>query len=83
MMMKEAINNAIKYSGGKNLVIDISVTKGRPSIQVKDDGNGFDTTKNSEGNGVKNMHRRAKEIRYTVIIDSSAGKGTAILFQKI
>lgn len=83
MMMKEAINNAIKYSGCKNLVIDISVSKGKPLIQIKDDGKGFDTAKQSEGNGLKNMQRRAKEIKYLATINSSPGNGTTILFQKI
>lgn len=83
MMMKEAINNAIKYSGCKNLLITIAVTKGKPGIQIKDDGKGFDTTKQGEGNGLKNMQRRAKEIKYLATINSSPGNGTTILFQKI
>ncbi|NOT52815.1 MAG: hypothetical protein HOP10_16280 [Chitinophagaceae bacterium] len=83
MMIKEAINNAIKYSGGRKIAIDISVTKGKPAMLIKDDGKGFDTSKISEGNGLKNMQLRAKEIKYCVQINSSAGNGTSILFQKI
>ncbi len=83
MMMKEAINNAIKYSDCKNIAIDISVAKGKTSIQIKDDGKGFDSTKPNEGNGLKNTQRRAKEIRYRAVIDSSAGNGTSVLFQKV
>ncbi len=83
MMMKEAVNNTIKYSGCSNLLIDISASKGKPVIQIKDDGKGFDTATQSEGNGLKNIQRRAKEIRYIATINSSAGNGTTVLFQKI
>jgi ligand-binding sensor domain-containing protein/two-component sensor histidine kinase len=83
MMMKEAINNAIKYSEAQQIVIAIVVKKGKPEIAIKDDGKGFDITKTTEGNGLKNMNRRAKEIKYHINIKSAPGKGTSISFQKI
>jgi len=82
MMLKEAVNNAVKYSGGQTIDIEVSVTKGKPAFLVKDDGKGFDTAKNSEGNGLKNMQRRAREIKYIVQMNSSAGGGTTITFEK-
>lgn len=83
MMLKEAVNNAVKYSGGKRIEIEASVKKGKPAIQIKDDGKGFDTGIASDGNGLKNMYRRAKEIKYHIRIESAPGNGAAISFQKI
>ncbi len=82
MMLKEAVNNSVKYSGGDTIEIEVSLLKGKPVIRVIDNGKGFDTAKNSEGNGLKNMQRRAKEIKYRIQIDSAPGKGTTLLFAK-
>jgi signal transduction histidine kinase len=83
MMLKETVNNAIKYSGATKIEIGISVKKGKPAIQIKDDGKGFDVKAASDGNGLKNMNRRAREIKYLINIQSGPGNGTAIYFQKI
>ncbi|MBL7749342.1 MAG: hypothetical protein JNM19_18020 [Chitinophagaceae bacterium] len=82
MMTKEAVNNAVKYSGSQSLTIIVTANKGKPSLVIKDDGKGFDTTANGDGNGLKNMQRRAGEIGYKVIIQSAPGKGTSVLFEK-
>jgi signal transduction histidine kinase len=83
MMLKEAINNAIKYSQAQTISIEVSVKKGNPVIQIKDDGKGFDPAKTTEGNGLKNMRRRAREIKYHFRIESSPGSGTTLRFEKI
>lgn len=83
MMLKEAVNNAIKYSQGQTITIGVSVIKGKPVIQIKDDGKGFDAGKTSDGNGLKNMQRRAREIKYRFRIESSPGSGTTLNFEKI
>jgi len=83
MIMKEAVNNAIKYAGCNNIDINITSSKGKLSIQIKDDGKGFDSVTTSQGNGLKNIQRRAKEIKYAVLVDSSVGKGTTITLTKL
>ncbi len=83
MMLKEAVNNAIKYSGGQTIAIEATLQKGKPAIQIKDDGKGFATGTASEGNGLKNMQRRAKEIKYQFGIESSPGNGATIHLEKI
>jgi len=83
MILKEAVNNAIKYADAKKITINITIDKGNPVIEIKDDGKGFDITKTTEGNGLKNINRRIKEIKYQLYIQSAPSKGTAILFQKI
>lgn len=83
MIMKEAVNNTIKYSGATNLDITVSLKKGKPTIQIRDNGKGFDTSLNSDGNGLKNMNCRAREIKYDCQIDSAPGKGTTLFFGKL
>jgi signal transduction histidine kinase/ligand-binding sensor domain-containing protein len=83
MMLKEAVNNSIKYSGGQTIAIEAALQKGKPAIQIKDDGKGFAAETSSEGNGLKNMQRRAKEIKYDFRIESSPGNGATIHLEKI
>jgi ligand-binding sensor domain-containing protein/signal transduction histidine kinase len=83
MILKEAVNNAIKYAEGRELVLTAALKKGKPEIQIRDDGKGFDTNHSTEGNGLSNMRRRAKEIKYDIRISSAPGNGTTIYFQKM
>lgn len=81
LIFKETVYNTIKYSGGKNLYIDIKKDASHLRIIIRDDGKGFDvnnyTSKN--GNGIKNMRFRAEEVNAKYHIESSpAGTVTTI-----
>jgi len=82
MMLKEAVNNSIKYACAKNICIRIESLKGKLIISVADDGNGFDVSVVPEGNGLKNMHRRSGEIKYVCVVSTGIGTGTTIYFRK-
>jgi len=76
LIFKEAVNNAMKYSGCKNLWVDISLHHHQLELLVKDDGKGFDIKKvrsmnTLSGNGVRNMEMRAKEMKGNWSIVSS------------
>ncbi|AXY77600.1 hypothetical protein D3H65_28050 [Paraflavitalea soli] len=83
MMLKESVNNAVKYSEAQSITISCSLKRGKPVFLVTDDGKGFDLKKENEGNGLKNMQRRAGQIHYHITITSSPGQGTSILLQKM
>lgn len=85
LIFKEAINNALKYSNCKTLNADIHLQHHQVELKVKDDGEGFDlskmqvaASKSLSGNGLKNMHMRAKEMKAAFTIESEPGKGTTI-----
>jgi ligand-binding sensor domain-containing protein/two-component sensor histidine kinase len=83
LTFKEAVNNALKYSGCKNLWVEISLHHHHLLLSVKDDGKGFDTKKAKaantlSGNGVQNMKMRAKEMKGSCIVESEPGKGTTV-----
>lgn len=78
LFMKEAINNAVKYSDGKNIHLSL-VQEGDDIVAgIKDDGKGFDSTARQEGNGLNNMRARAVNIEGKLVIDSQPGKGTSV-----
>jgi ligand-binding sensor domain-containing protein len=62
LIAKEAINNAIKYSGCKNLNVDIKKSRDRLVMVISDDGTGFDPSTVVNGNGLRNMSERAEEM---------------------
>jgi signal transduction histidine kinase len=83
LIFKEAVNNALKYAGCRNLWVDVKHTAHQLLLTIKDDGKGFDindakAAKSLSGNGLQNMQRRAKEMKGSVTIESEPGKGTGI-----
>ncbi|MDZ7764562.1 MAG: triple tyrosine motif-containing protein [Melioribacteraceae bacterium] len=62
LIIKEAVNNSVKYSGCKNIVIKIEKEGKLISIKIIDDGKGFDMDKVKKGNGIVNIKHRAKVI---------------------
>ena len=78
LICKEAINNAIKYSGAGQLFFVIEKNNQHICIIVRDDGKGFDSNRQFGGNGLKNMEARAKEIKANLNITSENGSGTAV-----
>ena len=77
LIFKEAVNNALKYSGCTLLKVSI----GQGAIKIQDNGKGFDTLKEYQGNGLKNMQQRAKEIKGTLEIQSSGDSGTLVILK--
>ncbi|HET6724330.1 MAG TPA: ATP-binding protein, partial [Chitinophagaceae bacterium] len=82
MIIKEAVNNSVKYAKGKSISLTIEHTQNIWTIKVADDGIGFEKDKITEGNGLKNIMNRAIEIGYKATIISQPGHGTTIQLEK-
>ena len=82
LIAKESINNSIKYSNCKNILVTIEQTRNSVTLLIKDDGKGFDTSSPSTGNGLKNIYHRAGQIHSVAEIISSPGAGTIVLIAK-
>lgn len=78
LIVKEAVNNALKYSGAANITLNITVSEKNFIITVKDDGKGFDKTAITPGNGFETMMNRARGSYGTCEIISSPGSGTTV-----
>ena len=81
MIMKELVNNAIKYAGTKNVLVEVSVDK-RLKIVFSDNGIGLQqdmaTLAKGGGNGINNLKKRAAELGATV--DFINEKGLTVVF---
>jgi signal transduction histidine kinase len=80
LMFKEAINNAIKHSGCKKIILEAFYKNDVIEILLKDDGQGFDFNAVKFGNGIKNMENRAKKLKGELTWKSESGNGTTVKF---
>jgi signal transduction histidine kinase/ligand-binding sensor domain-containing protein len=78
LIFKEAVNNALKYSGCSELKIKIEPLQQRLRMSIADNGCGFDPGMDKDGNGLPNMKARAEELKGGLKIISSPGNGTVI-----
>lgn len=84
LMVKEAINNLVKYANCSKASLTLIVRQKELHITVEDNGKGFDPNLVYNGNGLNNMRHRAELMRATLVFDSAPGKGTRVhLFVKI
>jgi signal transduction histidine kinase len=74
LTVKEAINNIVKHSGAKNVMLEVDAAEGL-QIQIKDDGKGVDAAGSVQqfGNGLANMKKRMEDIGGTFSIENNNG----------
>lgn len=80
-IVQEAVTNAIKHSGAKNITIINESNHDKWNLSVMDDGKGFEheTSGSSEqGNGLSNMKKRAADSGLDLHIGFVPGKGTIL-----
>ena len=79
-IVQELVNNVIKHSSATEALVQLVQEKGRASITVQDNGQGFDplAAQDSEGHGLKNIRLRAESLNGHFYIDSTPGKGTEV-----
>ena len=84
LTFKEALINAQKYSGCKNIYADIQLEESGLHMKISDDGKGFVSSLPVKpgsamgGNGISNMYRRAAELNGRFEISSRPGQGTTV-----
>lgn len=80
-IIQEAIHNAIKHSGSRQLYIHISTAANRVFMVIADAGKGFTPGENpGKGNGLSNLQRRTSMLGGSLHICSRKNKGTQLYF---
>ncbi len=81
---QEAITNVVKHADARHVWIRFDATDSTVSIDVRDDGEGFDPERlhpspsDTRGLGILGMKERASLVGGTVEIDSTPGRGTSV-----
>ncbi len=81
LAVKEALNNAVKYSGTDEIHLTVEVENSSLIFIIKDFGKGFESKEMSRsGNGFRNMRKRLEQIGGIFEFETGIGKGTTIRF---
>ncbi|HKR05097.1 MAG TPA: tetratricopeptide repeat protein [Bacteroidia bacterium] len=79
LVLKESLNNCVKYSGAKNIEVTFSFKENKFELLIRDDGVGFDhNSKFRNGNGLNNMTFRMDQLGCKLDITTSRDKGCII-----
>jgi signal transduction histidine kinase len=79
---QEALNNVARHAGTGRATVRLMLDAGRSCLEIADDGPGFDppVALATPGHlGLTGMTDRAREIGWTLEVDSAQGRGTRIL----
>lgn len=78
MIFKEAVNNSVRHARCSRIEIDLGVDASTLRLVLRDNGVGFDTAADRDGQGLTSMQRRANRLRGRLEIVSGAGDGTTL-----
>lgn len=81
LIMKEAINNLVKYSNCTKACIKVKYNNNYLKIEISDNGQGFNQQQIQLGNGIISMKKRAEAINAQMKIDTELNKGTIVSLQ--
>jgi signal transduction histidine kinase len=79
LIVKEALNNALKHAGASEISVALTLESGVLRLRLTDNGRGFDPSATARGgNGLGNMARRTRDIHGTFELNSAPGQGARI-----
>jgi PAS domain S-box-containing protein len=76
----EALNNVIKHANAQRVTVDLRFVDGEASLEITDDGVGFDphAVGESGGMGLLGIEERVQQIQGSFTIESAPGAGTTL-----
>jgi signal transduction histidine kinase len=77
---QEALNNIMKHARAQHVTLRVLFNNGTVSLQIHDDGTGFDPRDAASGGGMglQSFTARATKINGRVTVDSQPGQGTTV-----
>jgi hypothetical protein len=81
----EGLNNALKHSKAKQILVQLSFEQDRCQLTIQDDGVGFDLERTTrfDGYGLANIRDRLPQIGGELTIITEPGKGTTLEIEVI
>ncbi|MCA1728861.1 MAG: hypothetical protein LC751_05470 [Actinobacteria bacterium] len=78
-VLQEALTNARRYSGARNVEVKLGKEDGEILMEVSDDGRGFDMASVQAGVGLSAMRERIEGVGGTLAVHGQPGKGTRVV----
>lgn len=79
LVFKEALNNAVKHSGGARVDVSVRLSGAELLLRVADDGRGFAAAGRGDGHGLATLGQRASSLGGKLSIESEPGRGTTVV----
>jgi signal transduction histidine kinase len=80
LIVKEALNNAVRHAQATEVRLQIVITEAALDLLIADNGRGIQRTPADDpGDGLHNMRQRAGELKAEFQVESPPGEGTRIL----
>jgi two-component system sensor histidine kinase UhpB len=74
-IIQEQLTNILKHANACQVIISLIMEEEMIQLMITDDGEGFDTSLQSKGIGLKNMQSRARIFGGTIHVISAPGEG--------
>ncbi|MFN2392863.1 MAG: two-component regulator propeller domain-containing protein [Pyrinomonadaceae bacterium] len=81
LIFKESLNNIVRHSQASKVEVDLKIAGKELILQIRDNGKGFDTSQEYDGNGLLSIKKRAADAGGSLQINSSDGAGTKIVLR--
>lgn len=81
LVCKEALANVAKHADASLVSIDLKLNSHMLTLDVCDNGRGFHPEVSHAGLGLRSMKRRASEVGGELVVESSPGGGTRLIFR--
>ena len=75
---QETLANAARHSHASQVGIELLYDTTNVSLNIEDDGCGFDIAQKPKGVGLRSIKERAESVGGTFVLESGSGKGTRI-----
>jgi signal transduction histidine kinase len=78
LAVKEALNNAVRHSGASEVVFRLRVNGDWLAISISDGGRGFHPAAPLEGNGLRNLEERMRDLGGRCRLEAAPDQGTTV-----
>jgi len=79
--VQEALANVHKHAHARRVSVTMSYMGGELSVDVQDDGRGFDPAAKAGGYGLPALRERVEGLGGRVVVESTPGEGTTVAIQ--
>ncbi|HEX7265369.1 MAG TPA: GAF domain-containing protein, partial [Candidatus Dormibacteraeota bacterium] len=79
-LTREALSNVVRHAKATSSAVRLSRDGRLASLEIADDGSGFNSHQDSSGNGLRNMRERVAAMGGKLRITTRKGKGTSVRF---
>ncbi len=78
LALKEMLHNVLRHAGARRVEIHLSVCDERFILEVRDDGRGFETARQTDGHGFTSLRHRAELLGGEFALESRPGQGARV-----